>query len=195
MGLGLLREGINEVIATTWQNAAPMGLIYRNQVIRMVVFHGSHTAERISQDGWVVSNFIFDPLVYVRTAFEDLPPGEFLDEEAEGITVQRLAGAEAWAAYHASVEQETDDALILTLSLLKEEVCRAAFHPVNRGFNSIIEATVHATRFQNSHDPRLYDLIRHHASLVRRCGGARELEALDLLFTYIDIKSGDTGPW
>ena len=187
MGLGLLKDGINEVIATTWQNAAPMGLICRNQVVRMVVFRGSHTAERIRQDGWVVANFIFDPLMYVKTAFEDLPPGEFLDEMAGEITVQRLAGADAWAAYHAVVERETDDALIVKLAVLKEVVCRPAIHPVNRGFNSIIEATVHATRFQKSREPRLHDLIRHHAALVRRCGGARELEALDLLFTYLDF--------
>jgi hypothetical protein len=191
MGLGLLKDGINEVIATTWQNAAPMGLIYRNQVVRMVVFRGSHTAERIRQDGWVVANFIFDPLMYVKTAFEDLPPGEFLDEMAGGITVQRLAGADAWAAYQAVVEKETDDALIVKLAVLKEVVCRPAIHPVNRGFNSIIEATVHATRFQKSRKPRLHDLIRHHAALVRRCGGARELEALDLLFTYLDFGNED----
>jgi len=191
MGLGLLTDGINEVIATTWQNAAPMGLIYRNQVVRMAVFRGSHTAERIRQDGWVVANFIFDPLMYVKTAFEDLPPGEFLDEKAGGIPVQRLAGAEAWAAYQAVVERETDDALIIQLSLLKEVVCRSAIHPVNRGFNSIIEATVHATRFQKSRESRLHDLIRHHAALVRRCGGARELEALDLLYTYLDFGNDD----
>jgi len=191
MGLGLLKDGINEIIATTYQNAAPMGLICRNQVTRMVVFRGSHTAERIRQDGWVVANFIFDPLVYVQTAFEDLPPGEFLDEKAGGIMVQRLSGAEAWAAYHAEVEQETKDALIVKLSSLREVVCISELHPVNRGFNSIIEATVHATRFQVSHDPRLYDLIRHHAAIVRRCGGARELEALDLLYTFLDFGKED----
>jgi hypothetical protein len=187
MGLGLIKEGINEVIATTYQNAAPMGLIYRNGVARMVIFRGSHTAERIMQNGWVVANFIFDPVIYVKTAFEDLPSEEFVEERVGGITVQRLAGAEAWAAYHADVEQETDDALIVKLSLLKEAVCFSALHPVNRGFNSIIEATVHATRFQQSREQRLHALIRHHASLVRRCGGPRELEALDLLYTYLDF--------
>lgn len=191
MGLGLLRDGINEVIATTYQNAAPMGLIYRNRVARMVVFRGSHTGERIRKDGWVVANFIFDPLLYVKTAFEDLPPREFIDEKVEDITVQRLSGAEAWAAYRADVEKETKDALIVNLSLLKEVVRISALHPVNRGFNSIIEATVHATRFQVSSDPRLYDLIRHHAALVRKCGGARELEALDLLYTYLDFGKED----
>jgi hypothetical protein len=191
MGLGLIKDGINEVIATTHQNAAPMGLIYRNRVARMVIFRGSHTAERILQDGWVVANFIYDPLIYVKTAFEDLPPEEFVEEIAGGIAVQRLAGAEAWAAYQTDVEQETDDALIVKLSLLKEALCFSVLHPVNRGFNSIIEATVHATRFQQSREPGLHDLIRHHASLVRRCGGPRELEALDLLYSYLDFGNDD----
>ncbi|MDD1709351.1 MAG: DUF447 family protein [Methanoregulaceae archaeon] len=185
--MGLLREGINEVIATTYQNAAPMGLIYRNQVVRMVVFRGSHTAERIRKHGWVVANFIYDPVVYVKTAFEDLPQEDFVGEQVGEIFVQRLSGAEAWAAYHAEVDQETDEALIVTLSLLEEKIATLALHPINRGFNSIIDATVHATRFQQSRDHRLHDLIRHHASLVRRCGGARELEALDLLYTYLDF--------
>ncbi|MDD1705428.1 MAG: DUF447 family protein [Methanoregulaceae archaeon] len=185
--MGLLKDGINEVIATTFQNAAPMGLICRNEKARMVVFRGSHTAERVRQDGWLVANFIFDPRVYVRTAFEDLPPGDFIEEKAAGITVQRLAGAEAWAAYRAEVERETEEALLVNLTSLREVVCSSTLHPINRGFNSIIEATVHATRFQISHDPRLYELIRHHTALVRRCGGTRELEALDLLYSYLDF--------
>jgi hypothetical protein len=191
MGLGLLKEGINEVIATTCDNAAPMGILYRNEMVRMVVFRGSHTAERIRQHGWVVANFIFDPLVYVKTAFEDLPPDAYRDETVGGVTMQRLCDAEAWAAYRAVVENESDDTLIVRLTLMKEEVCIATLHPVNRGFNSIIEATVHATRFQQSRDPRLHDLIRHHASLVRRCGGPRELEALELLSTYLDFGNDD----
>ena len=183
--MGLLREGINEVIATTRQNAAPMGFIYRNKVTRMVVFRGSHTAERIREHGWVVANFIYDPVVYVKTAFEDLSTEYFVEEQVGEIAVRRLSGTEAWAAYQAGIDQETDEALIVTLSLLEEKICSLALHPVNRGFNSIIDATVHATRFQQSRDPRLHDLIRHHASLVRRCGGARELEALEHLYTYL----------
>ncbi|MDD1713281.1 MAG: DUF447 family protein, partial [Methanoregulaceae archaeon] len=49
--MGLLREGINEVIATTRGNAAPMGIIFREGKITMMVFRGSHTAARLSSDG------------------------------------------------------------------------------------------------------------------------------------------------
>ena len=185
MGLGLLRDGINEVIATTCRNAAPMGIICRHGTARMVVYRQSHTAERIEADGWVVANFIYDPVLYVRTAFEDLPPGDFLEETAGGMTVQRLAGAEAFAAYGAVIERKTDEALMVNLSLLREEIIAPVIHPVNRGFNSIIEATVHATRVVRTGDENLQHLIRHHARLVQRCGGERELEALDLLMKYL----------
>jgi hypothetical protein len=40
------------------------------------------------------------------------------------ITVQRFADADAWAAYQAVVEKETDDALIVKLAVLKEVGCR-----------------------------------------------------------------------
>lgn len=191
MGLGLLRDGINEVIATTFRNAAPMGIICRDQAARIVMFRGSHTAENIVRDGWVVANFQFDPVVYVETAFGDLPAAAFVDEEVTGVTMQRLAQTEAWAAYHAEIERETRDAVIVALSLGKEGVISPVLHPVNRGFNSIIEATVHATRYQRSPDKRLQDLIRHHAALVRRCGGPREFEALRLLFRYLDFPDDD----
>lgn len=187
MGLGLLRDGINEVIATTYRNAAPMGIICRHGNARMVVYRESHTAGRIEDDGWLVANFIFDPVIYVRTAFEDLSPDHFTGEEAGGRQVQRLHGAEAWAAYSAFVERKTDETLVVKLSLLREEIIAPVIHPVNRGFNSIIEATVHATRLGRSGDDTLQGLIRHHARLVHRCGGERELEALGLLYGYLGI--------
>ena len=72
--MGLLAEGINEVIATTAFNAAPMGIRYENRKYTLTLFSGSHTAANIERDGWVVANLVFDPVLYVRTAFED--PGQ-----------------------------------------------------------------------------------------------------------------------
>jgi len=186
MGLGLLSEGINEVIATTYQNAAPMGIIFRNNEARMVIFRGSHTAERIEDQGWVVANFLFEPLLYVKTAFEDLPPSFFVAEPVAGMMVQRLAGTEAWAAFRAVVERKTSESLMVKLDLLKEEIIAPVIHPVNRGFNSIIEATVHATRYHITKRAELRTWIDHHAVIVRKCGGPREQEALHLLSLYLD---------
>jgi Uncharacterized conserved protein len=184
MAVGLLKEGINEVIATTDGNAAPMGIIFRDGASRLIAFKGSHTAENIMKHGWIVANFIYDPLLYVKTAFEDLGSEWFLEKNAGGTRVCSLAGAEAWIAFEAKIERETSEALIVDLNPLHEQVDALALHPVNRGFNSIIEATVHATRYVRTHDPVMADLILHHSALVRKCGGKREQEALELLLSY-----------
>ncbi|MDN7025991.1 DUF447 family protein [Methanoculleus sp. FWC-SCC1] len=183
--MGLLGEGINEVIATTSGNAAPIGIICRDAVPRMVLFRGSHTAENVLRDGWIVANFVYDPVVWVRTAFEDLPAEAFRTEAVDGTSVQRLVDAEAWIAFAAEVERSTQEAHVVRLTLLREAVEDLRLHPVNRGFASIIDATVHATRYVRTGDPHLRRLIDHHASLVRKCGGRREWEALDLLQGYI----------
>jgi len=97
----------------------------------------------------------------------------------------RLKGADAWAAFTATIDKKTSEALVITLTLEKEVIEEVSVHPVNRGFNSIIDTTVHATRYVMNRDPELRTLIDYHAGIVRKCGGKRELEALDLLLHYI----------
>jgi hypothetical protein len=183
--MGLLRSGINEIIATTGLNAAPMGIIVREGVARMVLFSGSHTAENCEKDGWLVANFVHDPLVYVQTAFDDLPMEAFTGEPVNGRRMHRLAHADAWAAFSVTVDKKTNDALMVTLTLEKEVIEEVAVYPINRGFNSIIDMTVHATRYRLNRDPGLKQHIDYHAGVVRKCGGKRELEALALLMRYI----------
>jgi hypothetical protein len=162
-----------------------MGIHHRNSSVTMVLFAGSHTAENIERDGWVVANFVYDPVLYVRTAFEDLPPGSFINEPVNGKIMQRLSGSDAWAAFTATVEHKTREAMMVRLSLEKEIIEGVSVHPVNRGFNSIIEATVHATRYRENQDQKLKEMIGYHAGIVRKCGGKRDIEALDLLLKYI----------
>jgi len=183
--VGILKGGINEVIATTATNAAPMGIHLRDGKATMVLFKGSHTAQNIERDRWVVANIVHDPVLYVKTAFEDLPEESFTKEPVEGKTMLRLAAADAWAAFSVSIERTTTEAVIVSLTLQKEIIENIAVHPANRGFGSIIDATVHATRFVKSRDPELKKLIDYHAGIVRKCGGKPELAALDLLLSCI----------
>ena len=183
--MGLLKPGINEVIATTTGNAAPIGIHFRDNRIYMILFKGSHTFENIQRDGWVVANFVQDPIMYVRTAFEDLPPESFVDETIGDLTMQRLTGADAWAAFTTSIERTTPESIIVALFLRKEIIEDLVFHPVNRGFGNLIDATVHATRYVEKRDPALKQLIDYHAGIIRKCGGKRELAALDLLMHHI----------
>jgi hypothetical protein len=183
--MGLLRQGINEIIATTAFNAAPMGIHLRNNNLTMVLFSGSHTAQNIERDGWVIANIVHDPVLFVRTAFEDLPRESFIDEPVDGRIMQRLSNPDAWAAFTTIIEHKTNEAMTVRLTLIKEIIEGVSVHPVNRGFNSIIDATVHATRYKENQDPKLQQLIRYHTAIIRKCGGKREMEALDLLLKYI----------
>ena len=184
--MGLLKSGINEVIATTGFNAAPMGIHYRDGKATMVLFSGSHTAENVQKEGWMVANFIHDPVLYVRTAFEDIPRDMFVSEPVAGMTVQRLAGTDAWAAFTTTIDRETSETLIVTLTPQREIIENAAVYPVNRGFGSLIDATVHATRYVRNHDAKLRELIDYHTGIVRKCGGKRELAALDILQGFLE---------
>jgi hypothetical protein len=183
--MGLLRGGINEVIATTALNAAPIGIHYREKKYRAFLFLGSHTAQNIARDGWVVANIIHDPVVYVRTAFTDLPEDQFIEEPVNNKTMHRLAGADGWVAFSATVEHRTVETMTVLLHMEKELMEEAVIYPVNRGFNSLIDATVHATRYRITRDPGLKSHIEYHAAIVRKCGGKRELEALEMLNGFI----------
>ncbi len=186
MGLGLLTGGINEVIATTAYNAAPMGIHYREGHHSLILFAGSHTAQNIVRDGWVVANIIHDPVIYVKTAFEDLPKEAFVEEPVRQKTMYRLAGAEAWVAFTATVQKQTDALLNVQLKPEKAIVEDVIVHPVNRGFGNLIDATVHATRYKENRDPELKKLINYHAGIVRKCGGKKEIAALEMLMKYLE---------
>jgi hypothetical protein len=188
--MGLLQEGINEVIATTWSNAAPMGIILRDGVYRMVLFRGSHTAMNVERWGWVVANIVHDPVLFVETAFDDLPQSAFVEEDVEGFLVHRLPEAEAWIAFDAAIEHRARESMTAILSPMKEITLSPVVHPVNRGYNSVIEAAVHGTRYLWNRDPEIRRLIDHHRSIIRRCGGPRELEALEMLEGYLEEEKG-----
>ncbi len=181
--MGLLGQGISEVIATTRQNAAPVGIHRRGDALSAVLYRGSHTAENAAREGWLVANVIHDPVLFVRTAFDDLPADAFVS--IPGIGWDRLAAAEGYAACRVEVERQTPEALRIRLSVVQEEIIEPRCVPVNRGRCAVIEATVHATRFGRTRDPGLGRLIDHHAAVIRRCGGPAELEALALLMDYI----------
>ena len=183
--MGILNDGINEVIATTRINAAPMGIIGRGGRFRMVCFLGSHTERNIARDRWVVANIVHDPVLYVQSAFTALPAGAFCEENVNGIPMTRLIDAEAWVAFSVIVGKRGTDSMTVRLVPVCEKVVVCKPHPVNRGFCAIIEAAVHGTRYRISQDPALKDQIDSLRAIVRKCGGLREQEALTLLDTFI----------
>ena len=185
--MGVLNEGINEVIATTATNAAPMGIRFVNGEFSMNLFTGSHTHNNVARDGWIVANLVFDPVLYVQTAFGDLGPEAFCEIMVKGRRMVRLANSEAWAAFSVTPGKVAAGVYHADLALEQEFSESSRPRPINRGFNSIIDATVHATRYNMNHSPELKRLIEYHAGIVRKCGGKRDHEALALLLEILQL--------
>ncbi|WP_319378222.1 DUF447 domain-containing protein [uncultured Methanocorpusculum sp.] len=180
--MGLLGEGITEVIAVTKDNAAPIGIIVRSgQSPKMILFKGSKTAENVEKYGWVTANFVSDPYLYPLYAFSDVAKSDLRNVFVGEMVMQLLRDADAWMAFTARIVNETKDAYFVELEPVGSEYCRDEMRPVNRGFNSVIDATVHATRYVMNHDPKLRELIEYHLGIVRKCGGPRDLEAAALI--------------
>lgn len=178
------RAGISEVIATTRNdqpNAAPIGIINRN-FLYAVLYRESHTFSNVKKNGELVANFVLDPLLYVKTAFEDLDASFFRSDQAAPV----LQAAYAWVEFTCSIaEKPTQKSAVVHLHPVRSVVLHRPMMPANRAFCALIEATIHATRYRKLKDPKYLKLAAHYESVVRRCGGAQELEAFQLLKRYL----------
>ncbi|AIY89130.1 DUF447 family protein [Geoglobus acetivorans] len=173
-----LYEGINEVIGITfgeWINTAPVGLIVGDDV--RVRLYSNHTREFVDKSGTLYVNVIYDPLVFVISAFEDLGKEWF-----ESLDPPVIKGSLSWVKFRAML-----DGNFAVLEFLEGDVLRKEVRAVNRGFNALIEATVHATRYVLTGSKTLADKIRYYGRIVERCGGSREKEAYRLLVKYAGL--------
>ncbi|MEA1905775.1 MAG: DUF447 family protein [Euryarchaeota archaeon] len=191
-------NGISEVIATTRSesgvpNAAPIGIIRNNRShgghgthrnggdqICVRLFSGSHTRQNVIETGEIVANIIHDPIIYVESTFDDLDPDMFKYPDNGGCPT--LKHADAWLLF--VCEQSKGN--LFELTPVTGVICNTPMICVNRGFNSVIESLVHATRYQLKRDPKYLDLIRHHEQIIRICGGTREKEAIIKLKEIIE---------
>jgi hypothetical protein len=178
----LLDARITETVATTKSedgepNSAPMGVL-RDEGVYARLWEGSTTLENVRATNEVVVNFTRDPVVYVESALGD-PDGEF-------VVDGRLRDADGWVRCDAERVPEQEDRDEVTRWRLTERDRRVAERVLpthSRGFASVIEATVHATRLE--FEPELRELLEHHLEVARKCGGEREVEAADLIEKYV----------
>ncbi len=174
-----LFEGINEVIGITageWLNTAPLGIIVGDGI--KVRLYSNHTRNLLEKSGELFINVIYDPVVFVISAFEDLHEGWF--ESTEPPVIKNTL---AWVKFSARMEGN-----FAHLEFIQGEVLRKDIRAINRGFNAVIEAAVHGTRYLLSRNPELRDRILYYGRIVERCGGKREKEAFDLLLGYTGIR-------
>lgn len=188
-----IREGISEIIASTGlerPNAAPIGIITKGERPFVRLFKGSHTWANVSKERYLASNVVYNPLLFVRSTFFDLEPSEFEYVNAGGIKFPVLKEAIAWVVFECINIKNTDQSLVADLVPLNagfNELNKKELPVPNRGFNAVLEATVHATRYQLTREEKYLEWITHYESLASKCGGDSEKKAMKLLYEVLGL--------
>lgn len=188
-----IREGISEIIASTGlerPNAAPIGIVTKGERLFVRLFKGSQTWENVSKEKYLASNIVYDSLLFVRSTFFDLEPLEFEYVDADGLRFPVLKKAVAWVVFECINIKNTDQSLVADLVPVEaglNELNRKELPVPNRGFNAVLEATVHATRYQITGEEKYLELIRHYESLASKCGGDAENKAMKLIYEVLGI--------
>ncbi len=188
-----IREGISETIVSTgleFPNAAPIGIVVKGGRHFVRLFKGTHTWANVFKERHLAANVVYNPLLFVRSTFFDLEPLEFDYVPARGLSFPILKEAAAWIVFECINLKNTDQALVADLIPIEagfNEENRKNLPAPNRGFNAVLEATVHATRYQLSGEEKYLELIRHYEALASKCGGENEKKAMKLIYEILGL--------
>ncbi|WNY24569.1 DUF447 domain-containing protein [Methanolapillus millepedarum] len=188
-----IHEGISEIIAATRNvsekkedtclfNAAPIGIIWKNDKMFLRLFPGTQTYENLMREEYFTANVTTDSVLYVNSTFYDLDDSEFSTLDFSGTIVPALKGTDRYVVFRCVNRLLAQGSMIIDIEPVgfKIQTENVGFLP-NRGFYSVIEICVHLTRYEKTKDPAYIELIKHHWSLVQRCGRKRDKEALSIL--------------
>lgn len=173
-------RGVTESVVSTrgpdgsW-NLAALGL-HAGEPVRARTWGHTRTRRNFARTGEGYVQFTREPVTFVEAALSIREAGEPI-----------LPDADAWA--RVSVERigsgESDGTAWVDWALTPTEVDleREAVPTINRGYNAVVEATVAASRLDvDAYDEAvLRDRLDYFEDVVRRCGGDREVAALDRL--------------
>ena len=184
-------EGISEVIVTTQSaagmpNAAPVGIITetdeQGETKHFVkLYKGSQTLENVLETSMVAANVTDDVVLFVKTALGHLSELYFSDF----ADVPVLTKANAWILFTSVLIEERSDYFHFQVLPRAVKINRKEVKAINRGRNAVIEAVVHATRFDLAKDEQEKEAMRNrvaeYTETVEKCGGRREKEAMVIL--------------
>ncbi|VUT27567.1 MAG: hypothetical protein SYNGOMJ08_00113 [Candidatus Syntrophoarchaeum sp. GoM_oil] len=183
-----IRDGIWEVIATTRSeegifNAAPIGLECREGRFSISLFRPSRTLENVLHSKRIGVNILHDPIVFVESATGNLDSSYFtiLDD----LPVIRNAD---FSVIFETRLFERGERYRFDLEPIAAHKNFEVTHPVNRGFNALIEALILVTRYYVVNKSEMADLLKgieHYEGIVWKCGGKREREAMELLREHL----------
>ena len=160
-------------------NAAPIGLHKKGKKIFARIYP-SKTLDNILRNPKAAANIVDDPVLFVKSALSDVEPEQFVF--IEGFPV--LKDAQGWIVFDCKCNKG-ENISVVELSPVKRKIIIRKIKPVNRGFNAIIEALIHATRFICLKDKKYLEQIDYYNTIVQKCGGMREKEAMMMLYELI----------
>lgn len=182
-------EGISETIVTTnhgWTpNAAPMGIIRKKDKLFLRLFKGSTTYKNVLSEKMIVANITWDPVVFVNSTFTDLEDSDFETEHFNGKNLVSLKEAQCWIAFECTNTKLTSEAMVTELIPIRTHIDKCILRAPNRGLFGVIEACIHATRYQLTGEDKYLRLIKAYGDIVEKCGGDDEKEAMKLLYAYL----------
>jgi hypothetical protein len=126
------------------------------------------------------ANIVDDPILFVQSALSDIPPDKF-DFKGDFPVIKDAIG---WIIFDCRI-RKGETISVVELSPVEAQIKHRQIQPINRGFNAVIEATVDATRYVVLKDIKYLDHIEYYDTIVRKCGGSREKEAMKLLFDLV----------
>lgn len=156
-----------------------MGLHRRGKRLFIRIYN-SKTLDNILSKPVAAANITDDPVLFVQSALSDIEPERF--EFMEGFPV--LKDAPGWLIVDCACKKG-ENISVVELSPVKGNIIEQKPRPVNRGFNAVIEAAIHATRYVSLKERKYLDCIEYYNTIVKKCGGAREKEAMRLLYELI----------
>lgn len=179
-----IHEGISEVIFTTISlegvpNAAPIGLHMKDGKFFSRLYN-SRTLDNIRGKKAAAANIVDDPFFFVESALSDMHQDNF--DLIGGFPV--LKDALGWIIFNCRI-RKGETISVVELLPVESKIKHRQIQPINRGFNAVIEATVEATRYVVLKDKKYLDHIKYYDTIVRKCGGPREKNAMKLLFDLV----------
>lgn len=141
------------------------------------------TLENILSNPVAAANIVDDPVLFVKSALSDLEPEKF--DLTAGFPI--LKDVQGWILFDCTCKKGKDISVV-EFSPRKAKINKRIIKPVNRGFNAVIEAAIHATRYVILKEPEYLERINYYNIIVKKCGGEREKEAIKLLFELIKKK-------
>ena len=198
-------EGISELILTTKNengdkisaNAAPFGIIQKNSKLFLRLFKGSKTYENLKREEYLAANITHDSVLYAESTFYDLDEHRFEYQIRENKRDGKCETADLHAAEKIPVLKEADRIVLFKCLNQKEMegILMIEVEPIefiiqnsekdgfifNRGFNAVIEACIHLTRYELTKDRKTVDEIERLQEIVLKCGRQRDKEAFEII--------------